>query len=154
MFAINDTADTNYVSTGNYCPCKSICAEVHCLWCSIILGICDFRWCANIKIIGIISEHDVLPLRLITLECLWNKQNVQIRCRTSKVRENFNAVDSECVVWKYSIGHICQIVGDQYSYYKNHWIVYFKMKEQPPTQFAWLNIEPGKKRTIVIDRSR
>jgi hypothetical protein len=28
------------------------------------------------------------------------------------------------------------------------------MEKEPPVRFAWLNIESGKKRTIIIDRSR
>jgi hypothetical protein len=90
---------TNYVSTGNYCPCNRSVLRSSCLWCSIILGICDFRWCANTEIIGIISEHDVLPLRLITLECV--KQTKRANTAVELIRENLNAVDSECVVWKY-----------------------------------------------------
>jgi CBS domain-containing protein len=64
-------------------PANRSVAEVQLLMMQHNIGhLCDFRWCANIKIIGIISEHDVLPLRLITLSAT-NKTG-KYCCRTSR----------------------------------------------------------------------
>jgi CBS domain-containing protein len=68
----------NYVSTGNYCPTNRSVAEVQLLMMQHNIGhLCDFRWCATSKLWN--YEHDVLPLRLITLSaCETNNANTAV----------------------------------------------------------------------------
>jgi hypothetical protein len=65
---------------------KSICAEVQLLMMQHNMGICVTSDGAptSSEIIGIISEHDVLPLRLITLGACETNKTCKYCCRTSR----------------------------------------------------------------------
>jgi CBS domain-containing protein len=83
MFAIN-IADEIMSAPVITVPANRSVAEVQLLMMQHNIGhLCDFRWCANIRNIGIISEHDVLPLRLITLGACETNKTCKYCCRTS-----------------------------------------------------------------------
>jgi CBS domain-containing protein len=65
----------------------------------------------NTEIIGIISEHDVLPLRLITLECV--KQTKRANTAVELIRENLTQLIQNALYENISyLLLICR--GDQY----------------------------------------
>jgi CBS domain-containing protein len=66
MFAVNATADQIMSAPVITVTVNRSVAEIQLLMMQHNIGhLCDFRWYAESEIIGIISEHDVLPLRLI-----------------------------------------------------------------------------------------
>jgi hypothetical protein len=80
------TIRTNYVSTGNYCLQNRSVSWGPLLMMQHNIGhLCDNWPTSNY---GIISEHDVLPLRLITLGACETNKTCKYCCRTSGIREN------------------------------------------------------------------
>ncbi|MGO4867760.1 DUF294 nucleotidyltransferase-like domain-containing protein [Flavobacterium sp. W21_SRS_FM7] len=108
----------------------------------------------NSKIIGIISEHDVVTAQANNPGVLVKQTKRANNPEELRViRENLNKLIKNALHENIPIAHICQITGEINTAITKRAIELsiLKMKEQPPAKFAWLNIgSQGRKEQLLL----
>lgn len=156
MFAINDAADQIMSAPVITVPANQSVAEVQLLMMQHNIGhLCvTSDGAPTSEIIGIISEHDVFTAQANNPGVLVKQtKRANTAVELQGIRENLTQLIQNALYENIPIGHICQIVGEINTAITKRAIELsiLKMKEQPPAQFAWLNIgSQGRKEQLLL----